>query len=219
MRRPGPWPAGRPCTTTRRWSRRQLDRSRGIMANSWSVNPTIWLSIQWPANTSTRATPIIFGTKTSVISCTCVTDWTSEITRPIARLVARMGPATFATRIRACRTISMTLVSVMALPVTRDQRLDDERPAVDEHEQEDLERQRHQDRRQHHHAHRHERRAHDEVDHEERHEHHEPDDERRLELRQHERGDELGHAGLVRRGRLWLAAVVDEQRQLRRARL
>src|ERR1700693_4093241 len=126
-----------------------------MSAYIWSVNAISWESIQCPATRSTRATPIILGTKTRVISWTWVTDWMSETVRPMARLVARIGPATLATRMRACRTISMTLVSVIALPVAREERLDDERPPVDQHEEQDLEREGHQDRRQHHHAHRH----------------------------------------------------------------
>ncbi len=71
-----------------------------------------------------------------------------------------------------------------------DEGLGDQVPAVDEDEQEDLERQRDEDGRQHHHAHRHQRRRDDEVDDQERQEDQEPDLERRLELGDDERRDQ-----------------------------
>ena len=61
-------------------------------------------------------------------------------------------------------------------------------PAVDQHEEDQLERQRHHHRRQHHHAHRHQHRGDHEVDDQERQEQQEADLERALELRDHERG-------------------------------
>ncbi|KAG1467093.1 hypothetical protein G6F57_013151 [Rhizopus arrhizus] len=62
-------------------------------------------------------------------------------------------------------------------------------PAIDQHEQQDLERGRHQHRRQHHHAHRHQHAGHDQVDDHERDEDQEADLEGGLQLA----GDERGH--------------------------
>src|SRR2546421_1659525 len=179
------------------------------MSNSWWVNPTTVFSIQWPETTITRATPASLGTNVSVTSWIWVTDWNSETARPMARLVMRMGAATLAVTVIIRRAISTTVVSVTGPHSVEagQEGLDHEGPPIDEHEQQDLERERHQHRGQHHHAHRHERRAHYQVDHQERYEHDEPDDERRLQLREHEGGYQGGHADLV--GVLGLALAVD----------
>src|SRR3954469_20610995 len=149
-----------------------------MRSNSWWVKEMSWPSIQWPEMTITRATPASLGTNVSVTSWIWVTDWNSEMARPITRLVMRMGAATLAVTVIIRSAISMTVVSVMGSPSmeARQKGLDDQRPAIDQHEQQDLERERHQHRREHHHAHRHERRAHDEVDHQKRYEDDEADD-------------------------------------------
>src|SRR3954466_912048 len=143
--------------------------SRGIMSNSCGVTPPTLFSIQWPDTTITRATPASLGTNVSVTSWIWVTDWNREMASPMARLVMRMGAATLATTSIICTAISMTAVSVMSASVeAREQGLDDQRPSVDQHEQQDLEGEGDEDRREHHHSHGHERRAHDEVEHQER---------------------------------------------------
>src|SRR3954454_19488075 len=108
----------------------------------------------------TSATPASFGTNVSVTSWIWVTDWNSEMARPMARLVIRMGALTLAVTVIIRKAISMTAVSVIysvlvlgvvgSEPVrrwglaysveARDQGLDDEGPTVDQHEQQDLER-------------------------------------------------------------------------------
>src|SRR5438067_7272207 len=161
------------------------------------------------------------GTNVSVTSCTWVTDWKIDTANPMTRLTARNGPANFAVRIIACTAISMMLVSVTKTPLLEalEQRANDEAPAVDQDEQEELERERHHDWRQHHHPHRHQRGAHRDVDDEERHEHDEADDERRLQLREDERGHELGEAHVLLRRRSALLRRRHEHRQLLRTRL
>ena len=90
----------------------------------------------------------------------------------------------------------------------------DQRPAVDQHEEDQLERQRHHDRRQHHHAHRHEHRCHHQVDDQERQEQQEADLEGALELRDHEGRDEDAQRHLLGRRRRRLARQIGEQRQI-----
>ena len=63
--------------------------------------------------------------------------------------------------------------------------LGDQPPAVDEHEDQDLDRRRDHDRGQHEHAHGQQDTRHDQVDHEERQEQQEPHLEGRLQLAQH----------------------------------
>src|SRR3954471_18801640 len=104
----------------------------------------------------TSATPASFGTHVSVTSWIWVTDWNSEMARPMARLVSRMGALTLAVTVIIRKAISMTAVSViysvlvlwggrprswgLAYSVeARDQGLDDESPTVDQHEQQNLE--------------------------------------------------------------------------------
>src|SRR5206468_2859756 len=149
-------------------------------------------SIQLPPTRITRATPASLGTKVSVTSWTWVTVCSSETSTPMARETIRIGAASLTLTMSALVAMSMTRVSVTGLFSLEagEQRTHDERPAVDHHEQQELERERDEHRRQHHHSHRHQRRADDEVDHEERHEHDEADDERRLQLGEDERRDE-----------------------------
>src|SRR3954452_18245557 len=118
----------------------------------------------------------IFGTNVSVISWICVAAWTIEITRPTIRLAARNGSASLKPSTAACVVSWMATSPFTGGPLRRrravpsrlvervDDPLDDERPAVDEHEEQDLERERDEDRGQHHHPHGHKRRRDDHVD-------------------------------------------------------
>src|SRR4051794_11546094 len=126
------------------------------MYRSW-VKCTISCSIQLPANRITSATPASLGTKVSVTSCTWVTVCRSETNTPMASDTIRIGAASLTVIIIALVAMSMTRVSVMTLFSLEagQQRAHDERPTVDHHEQEQLEREGDEHRRQHHHSHRH----------------------------------------------------------------
>src|SRR4051794_39956040 len=104
----------------------------------------IWPSIQWPDTTITRATPASLGTKESVTSWICVTDCSSDTPRPMARLTTRMGPASLAVTMIAWMAMETTAESVTGSPEARQEGVDDQGPAVDHHEQQELERQRDQ---------------------------------------------------------------------------
>src|SRR3984957_18408151 len=121
-----------------------------------------------------------------------VTAWKSDTTSPTTRLTTRTGPASSAIRRSACDAMCSTVVSFTTPPPSwgrprcspglrcpsRVERLekgaDDQGPAVDEHEQQDLEGKRNERGREHVHAHRHHDRRHHEVDDHEGDEDHEP---------------------------------------------
>src|ERR1700722_18916910 len=127
-----------------------------------------------------------------------VTAWKSDTTSPTARLTTRTGPASSAMSTSACDARWRTVVSSMGSVVEgTEQRVDDERPAVDQDEEQDLEGEGDQRGREHVHAHRHHDRRDHQVDDHERDEDHEPDEEGGLYLREHERRDDGGK----RRGR------------------
>src|SRR3954469_15150596 len=131
----------------------------------------------------------ILGMKESVCSWICVTAWKTLTIRPTERPTSSSGSATLrASSIADTARLMTTSVSISV--EAPDERGQDEVPAVHQDEQEDLERERDEDRWQHHHPERHERRAHDEVDDEERQEDQEPDLEGRLELGDDEGRDE-----------------------------
>src|SRR5687767_5320832 len=131
-----------------------------------------------------------FGMNESVISLICVAAWKIETRRPTASAVSSRGAETTTVTNSACWTSVRTAWEPMTLSETRYQRAHEQRPAVDEHEQHQLEGQRDQHRREHHHPHRHQHARHDDVDDQERQEHHEADLERGLQLAGDERRDE-----------------------------
>src|SRR5262249_7960731 len=132
------------------------------MSNRPWVKPMICESIQCPVMTITSATPASFGTNVSVCSWICVADWIRPMNRPIASDTPRIGAASLVASRIDCTAMSMTDPSfTMGTPSrgrtrfdgcsgarsmveARDQRADDERPAVDHDEQQQLERQRDQ---------------------------------------------------------------------------
>src|SRR5689334_25204858 len=133
--------------------------SCGTMRNSSWVKSMSVLSIQFPARTMTRATPASFGTNVSVASCTCVADCRIETNSPMPSVTARMGAASFTVTRIAIHAMWSTCVSVMrvsrsrSLTETVEERVHDEVPAVDHHEQQQLERERDDHGREHEHAH------------------------------------------------------------------
>src|SRR3954464_8754252 len=64
----------------------------------------------------TRATAASLGTNVSVTSWIWVTDWNSEMARPMARLVMRIGAETLAVTIIILIAISITAVSFIVRP-------------------------------------------------------------------------------------------------------
>src|SRR4051795_10260746 len=96
-----------------------------------------------------------------------------------------------------CTTIC-SIVHRVASAVAERERFHERRPAVDEHEDHDLERQGHRRRRYHHHAHRHENVRDHEVDDEKRDEDEEAGDERLAQLARYERGNEYGEVARLR---------------------
>src|SRR6516225_4834983 len=114
-----------------------------------------------------------------------VTAWKMLTSSPTIRPTSRIGPAIFSASIIAWVARLMT-VSWFISVEARHQRVDDQVPAVDQDEQQDLERQGYEARRQHHHPHTHQRRADDQVDEQERQEDQEADLEGGLELAEDE---------------------------------
>src|SRR5208337_5473678 len=110
-------------------------------------------------------------------------------TRPMTSATSRIGPPTFSARLMAwdarLTTVSWftALLSVEAL----NERFDDQVPAVDQDEQQDLEWERDERRRQHDHAHAHQHRGDDQIDDQKRQEDQEADLEGDVELGHDER--------------------------------
>src|SRR3954453_7502201 len=178
----------------------------------------------------------IFGTKVSVTSWICVAACRIETARPTIRLAARNGSA-------SSKPSSLALITrwIAMSPFTCDlswaylrrgsgaraqlgvegvdDPLDGQGPAVHQHEQQDLERERDERRGQHHHPHGHERRRDDHVDDQERQEQQEADLERRLELRQDEGGDQDVGRHVGARLRALAVRELHEEREVGVARL
>src|SRR5499427_10355962 len=109
----------------------------------------------------------------SVISLICVAACRIETTRPTTNAVSSSGADKTSMTYSACWPMVTTLCGVMAENsdlIGSDQRADQQIPAVREHEQHQLERQRDQHGRKHHHPHRHQHTRDDHVDDEERNE-------------------------------------------------
>src|SRR5205085_10878904 len=162
------------------------------MCHRSCTQPVNWWIIQGPPTISTIPTPTSFGTKDRVISWIWLIVWSTATTSPTIRHTARIGPASLRVITIAPARMWTTVVSSMALPPLRahGQRAHEQPPAVDEHEQQQLEGQRDHDRWQHDHAERHQPRGHHEVDDQERDVDDEADQEGPAQLRQDVRGDE-----------------------------
>src|SRR5580693_1048692 len=114
-----------------------------------------------------------------------VTAWKSATTRPTARLTTSTGPASSAMSTNACVAKWRKVGSSTGSVVERaEERVDDQRPTVNQYEEKDLERQGDQGGGQHVHAHRHHDGGHHQVDDHEGDEDHETDEERSLDLRE-----------------------------------
>src|SRR6056297_32928 len=135
-------------------------------------------SIQGPATDSATTSMSSFGMNDSVISLICVAAWIMPTSKPTASAESSSGEASSIVTQRACCPMVVTVSGVMGASSdveTRGQRAEHHGPAVHQHEQHDLERQRDEHGREHHHAHRHQHAGHDQVDDQERNEHQETD--------------------------------------------
>src|SRR5579875_1519200 len=166
---------------------------------------------------------MILGMKERLCSWIEVTAWKIETTSPITRPTSIIGPATSIASVIACvarlTTVSWFTVARLLSVEALDQGAGDQVPAVDQHEQQDLERQRDERRRQHHHAHAHQRRGDDQVDDQERQENQEADLERRLQLGQDEGRDQNVGGNLSARLRRGDLGQRDEQGEVLRLHL
>src|SRR5580692_6796643 len=100
------------------------------------------LSIQGPANTSVAEIATSFGMNERVCSLIEVAAWKAPTMRPVTRPTSSNGPASINV-ISSARPPTVMMVSgfiVGSGVKARGQRAHDERPAVDEHEQHELER-------------------------------------------------------------------------------
>src|SRR6185503_8270531 len=125
-------------------------------------------------NVSAKTTKIAAarGMNASTLSWIDVTVWKTLMRMPAAIPASSIGALTMMAVSIAWRTvptISASFIGPSSVEAAHD-RADHEVPAVDHHEEQNLERQRDHRRRQLHHAHREQRGRHDEVDHEEGHE-------------------------------------------------
>src|SRR5688572_28004306 len=100
-------------------------------------------NIQGPVIASTAAMASSLGMNDSVISLICVAAWKMPTMRPTASAVSSSGAASVTVNSSAWRPTVTTVSGVMVgLPEeTLGKSAHDQRPAVDQHEQHDLERQ------------------------------------------------------------------------------
>src|ERR1700735_5642115 len=113
---------------------------------------------------------MIFGISVRLCSWIWVTAWKMLTASPAMSATINRGPAIFRARLMAweARLTTVSWFTRELLVKTLDECSDDQIPAVDQHEQEDLERQGDEGRRQHDHPHAHQRRRDDQVDDQER---------------------------------------------------
>src|ERR1700683_2253068 len=115
---------------------------------------------------------MILGISVRLCSWIWVTAWKMLTASPATSATISNGPAIFSARLMACEARLTTVSWFMARRLlgvkALDERSDDQIPAVDEHEQQDLERQGDEGRRQHDHSHAHQGGRDDQVDDQER---------------------------------------------------
>src|SRR6185312_13235924 len=175
----------------------------GMLTMSSRVYPTSVFSIQGPVMARVRAIAISFGMKESVISLIEVAAWNAPMTTPVMS-AARSSGAARASAISRARLPMLMMVSGVMLRLgsvieALGERAHDQRPAVDEHEEHELEGQGDEHGRDHHHAHGHQHARHHEIDDHERNEEEESDEECGLELARHERRNEYAERDVERR--------------------
>src|SRR5450830_2138782 len=108
-------------------------------------------SIHGPATTRATKMPTSLGMKDRVASLICVAAWKILTIKPMMRATSSMGAATISVISIAWRPRVMTLSGVIEFPLVKTLRqgAQQQLPAIDQHEQHQLERQR--DRRGRHH--------------------------------------------------------------------
>src|SRR5262245_34839413 len=106
--------------------------------------------------TSAAAVASSLGMNDKVISLICVEDWHTPNIRPTSSAVKSSGADSISVissaRCATVMTVSGVIVNLRSSVEAGGDRSHDERPAVDQNEQHDLERKRDQDRREHHHS-------------------------------------------------------------------
>src|SRR5947207_15171665 len=113
-----------------------------------SMSPRVYSTscriIHGPVSASTAAIASSLGMNDSVISLICVAAWKMPTAKPTASAVSSSGAASMRVISSAWRPTVTTISGFMGM--SPEERLGesahDERPAVDQHEQHDLERQR-----------------------------------------------------------------------------
>ncbi|KAI1694737.1 hypothetical protein Ddc_21864 [Ditylenchus destructor] len=141
------------------------------------------------------------GKKLKVCSLIWVAAWNIATSRPTNRLGTTSTATITVVSHSASRNRSTATSGVIALypAETAGQGADNQRPAVHQHKQHDLERQRNDQWRQHHHTHGHQHARHHQVDDQERDEDHETDLECGLQFRRDERRHQDRQRRLIRR--------------------
>src|SRR5581483_8919187 len=105
-------------------------------------------SIHGPKSASASTADAIFGMKTSVISLIWVSAWNTATTSPATRPKSSTGPARRSVISSAFRPSWRTNSGLMCASVEAlDERAHEQVPAVDEHEDHELEREGDEDRR------------------------------------------------------------------------
>src|SRR3569833_1409096 len=117
-----------------------------LRANSTNCPP-----IQLPSSASTSSTTISLGTKESVGSRICVAAWNRLMANAVNSPASNTGAAISITSQSASRA-TPTIKKLRLPSEAPDQRADQQVPAVHRDEQQQLQGQRHQLRRQHDHA-------------------------------------------------------------------
>src|SRR5690606_803312 len=117
-------------------------------------NSTIVPMIHGKSSAKSTSTVAIFGTKVSVWSLICVAVCSTEMARPTPSAPSSTGAITHRlVRIVSWRRAVASSTVIARSPDAAHERADDQVPAVDQHEEHELEGQRDDHRRQHDHLH------------------------------------------------------------------
>src|SRR3569833_647582 len=178
-------------------------------------------SIQGPASTSVAEIAISLGMNDSVCSLIEVAAWKAPMTRPVTNPTINMGAASIKATSSARPPTDMMVSGFIGESAieARGQGTHDERPAVDEHEQHQLEGQGDEHGREHHHAHGHQHARHHQVEDHERNEAEDADQKGGLQLARDDGGYEDHERHVLRRGIALAARDTHESGDVALARL
>src|SRR5690606_7752671 len=127
----------------------------GMLWYSCWVNSISWLTSQGPSTIRVKKVNSRRGRKLRVCSLICVAAWNTATIKPTTRLGNTITATITVVNQTACRNRSTAISGVIARLLgdgeTGGQGTDDQRPAIHQHKQHDLERQGDDQRRQHHH--------------------------------------------------------------------